>query len=189
MFPAPVFANSQSVNFYRFGSRARIAVACNPALVSLFNGSITQQVSWDYVAQQLTPYAPAYNPVAITGAIWASTGGGQTTYTVGTDLTAVLSAGDFIEVSGIVNSGGTSTTAFNGNWKVLSVTSTTVVVSAPSAATLGTYVSGGSIAAGGGALNVKVLAVQSSNCKTVNYNAATNSATWNNNGACALILL
>lgn len=37
------------------------------------------------------------------------------------------------------------------------------------------------------ALPVKVLQIDTSNCKTVTYDASTGFATWNNNGACALI--
>jgi hypothetical protein len=37
------------------------------------------------------------------------------------------------------------------------------------------------------ALPVKVLKIFASNCKTVSYDPATGFATWNNNGACALI--
>jgi len=52
----PQFAAGSSVNFYRFGSGARIPLRINPALVSLDGGLITQQVTWDYTAQWLTTY-------------------------------------------------------------------------------------------------------------------------------------
>jgi hypothetical protein len=187
--PVPTFGSGQSINFYRFGSGARIAVAMNPALVSLEGGAVGQQVSWDYVNQQLTPYAAAYPATTITGATWASTSGGQVTFTVGTDLTSFLSAGDYIQVSGVVNTGGTGTGIYNGNFAVVSITSTTIVVTYKAASSPGTYASGGTVAAGGGALPAVILQVQPSNCKTVVYNSVTNSATWNNNGAAALIQL
>jgi len=95
--PVPLFATNATLNFYRLGSGARIAVKVDPALVSLEGGLITQQVQWDYTNQKLIAY------------------------TTGT------------------------------------------------------------------ALPVKVLKIFSSNCKTVSYDAGTGFATWDNNGACALI--
>lgn len=95
--PVPLFPSNSTISFYRFGSGARIAVAVDPALVSLEGGLITQQVSWDFVNQKLV----AYDAVA--------------------------------------------------------------------------------------ALPVKVLQIDTSNCKTVSFDIATGFATWDNNGACALI--
>ena len=185
----PTAGSGQSLNFYTLGSRARIAVACDPSLISLRGGEINQQVSWDFTAQELVPYAPAYNAVTITDAVWAATSGGQITFTVGTNLTAVLSAGDDIEVSGIVSTGGAGGT-FNGIWTVVSTTSTTVVVLALAASGYyGTYSSGGTIAANGGALPVTVLDVQPSGCMTVSNSTATGYTNWNFNGACAIIQL
>lgn len=186
--PVPLASGGGQVMYYRLGSRARVAVACAPGLISLRGGPVGAQVSWDFASQQLVPYAPAYNAVTITGAVWALTSGGQTTFTVGTDLTAVLAAGDTIDVSGVVSTGGTGV-GYNGAFVVVSVTSTTVVVTQASASSPGTYSSGGTVAAGGGALNVEVLDVQATNCITVSYNAVTNLATWNYNGSAAVILL
>lgn len=186
--PVQLASSGGQVMYYRIGSGARIAVACAAGLVSLRGGPTNAQVSWDYTNQLLVPYAPAYNAVTITGAVWANTSGGQTTFTVGTDLTTVLAAGSVIDVSGVVSTGG-SGVGFNGNFVVVSVTSTTVVVTQALASTPGTYSSGGTIAAGGGALPVKVLDIQSTNCMTVSYNAVTNLATWNYNGSAAVILI
>jgi hypothetical protein len=52
----PLFSPGMSVNFYRFGSGARIPLRCSASLVSLDGGLITQQVSYDYAAQELVPY-------------------------------------------------------------------------------------------------------------------------------------
>ena len=187
--PVGTAGSGQSINYYPLGSRARIAVACDPSLISLRGGLINAQVSWDFVAQELVPYAPAYSAVTITGAVWASTSGGQITFTVGTNLTTVLSAGDDIDVSGVVSTGGTGG-SFNGIFTVVSTTSTTVVVVALAAAGYyGTYSSGGTIAANGGALPVTVLDVQPTGNMTVSYNALTGYTTWNFNGSCAIIQL
>jgi len=185
--PVPTAGSGQSINYYPLGSRARIAVACDPSLISLRGGLINQQVSWDFTSQMLIPYSGAYPQTTITNAVWASTSGGQTTYTVGTDLTSYINAGDDIEVSGVVNTGGSSTSAFNGMWTVVSITATTIVVSAPASASIGTYASGGVVLAGGGALPVTVLDVQASGCMTVSSTGGI--YTYNYNGACAVIQL
>lgn len=186
--PVPLAASGMGVNFYRLGSNARIAVLCDPALAAQ-GVSIQTQYSWDFTLQMLIPYSAAYAANTITNAVWASTGGGRTTYTVSADPTSFIDAGDDIEVTGVVNTGGASTSAFNGQWKVVSVTSSTIVVAAPAAASIGTYASGGSVAAGGGAVPVKVLDIQVGNCMTVLYDAVTGFATWNRNGSCAIIQL
>ncbi len=187
--PVPLYGGGNTVNFYRLGSGARIALQIDPALVSLDGGLITQQVSWDFVSQRIVQYEPAYAANTITGAVWASTAGGRVTFTVSSDPTSYATAGATIDVSGVVNTGGASTSAFNGAWTVVSSTSTTIVVAAPAAASIGTYASGGSVAGGGGALPVKILKVLPSGCKTVSYDPLTNFATWNGNGACALALI
>lgn len=182
----PVAYSTMEVNFYPLGSRARIAVKCDPGLAALEGGLTNAQVSWDFAAQQLVSYAPAYNAVTITGATWASTAGGQTTYTVGTDLTAVLSAGDAIDVSGVVSTGGTGV-GYNGTRNVVSVDSTHVVVTQAAAASPGTYSSGGTIAAGGGALPVTILEVMTENCQVVDAESSVGNYVWDFDGACAII--
>jgi hypothetical protein len=187
--PVPTSGSGGQVNFYCFGTNARIAVACDPSLASDDGSVIATQFSWDFVNQRLVPYAAAYPATTITGATWASTSGGQTTFTVSTNLTAALSAGDDINVSGVVSTGGTGV-GYNGAFTVVSVSSTTVVVTQVSASSPGTYSSGGTIAAGGGAVPIRaLLKVVPTNSMTVSFNATTNYATWNRNGSAALILL
>lgn len=183
----PLFATGQTINLYRLGTGARIAVKCAPSMSSFDGGLITPLVSWDFVQQQLVPYSVAYAANTITNAVWASTSGGRTTFTVSTDPTSAIDAGDLINVSGVVNTGGSSTSAFNGSFVVVSTTSTTIVVTQAAAASVGTYSSGGTVAAGGGALVVKVLEIQIGGCKTVSYDATTGFATWSNDGNCAVI--
>lgn len=185
--PVPLVNNGGMVNYYRLGSLARICVAIDPALVSLDGTLVNSQVSWDYTAQKIVAYTPAYSAVTISGATWASTSGGQTTFTVGTDLTAVLAAGSTIDVSGVVSTGGTGV-GYNGNFVVVSVPdSTHVVVTQASASSPGTYSSGGTIAAGGGALPAKIDDIQIGNCLVPTYNLATGFCTWNANGSGAVI--
>jgi len=186
--PVGTAGSGQSINYYPLGSRARIAVACDPSLISLRGGLINAQVSWDFTSQQLIPYSGAYSAATITNAVWASTSGGRTTFTVGTDLTSYINAGDDIEVSGVVSTGGTGV-GFNGMFTVVSINSTTIVVTQVAASSPGTYSSGGTVLAGGGALPVTVLDVVPSGCVNVLYSTITGNATWNFNGSCAIIQL
>src|SRR5215813_1272108 len=55
--PVPVVGSGGLVNFYRLGSGARVALAIDPALVTLEGGLITQQVSWDFSAQRIIAFA------------------------------------------------------------------------------------------------------------------------------------
>ena len=55
----------QSVQFARFGSGLRLAVQCDPALVSLDAGAINQQVSWDFTNQKLIAFATTALPVKV----------------------------------------------------------------------------------------------------------------------------
>lgn len=62
--PVPLASQNMLVNFYRLGSNARIAVKCDPALVSLEGAIISQQVSWDFVNQQLIAYSGGVGALA-----------------------------------------------------------------------------------------------------------------------------
>jgi len=55
--PVPTIGSGGLVNFYRLGSLARVALAIDPALVTLEGGLITQQVSWDFSAQRIIAFA------------------------------------------------------------------------------------------------------------------------------------
>lgn len=63
----PLVAIGMGLMFYRLGSGARISVKCDPALVSLLNGVINAQVSWDFTNQMLIPYdsTPGALPVSV----------------------------------------------------------------------------------------------------------------------------
>lgn len=184
--PVPVAASGMSVNFYRLGSLARIALQMDPALITAEGKVITTPLSWDFTAQRLIPYSATYPQGTITGAVWANTLGGQIDYTVSTDLTSYIDAGDDINVANVVSTGAT-TDGYNGNYPVVSISATHIIVAAPRAASPGTYASGGIVKAGGGALPVKVLNVQIGNSMIVAYDPVTGFVTWNRSGACALV--
>jgi hypothetical protein len=63
--PVSSVTKGQGVHFYRLGSKARIALEIDPALVSLEGGAITSQVSWDFVNQKLIAFATTALPVRI----------------------------------------------------------------------------------------------------------------------------
>ncbi len=52
------YGAGMTTSYFRTGSNARIAVQCSAALAAeLDTGSVIQQVSWDFVNQQLIPYS------------------------------------------------------------------------------------------------------------------------------------
>ena len=191
--PVPLAASYMQVMYYRLGSGARIAVQASAALVSLQGGLTNAQVSWDFVNQQLIPYVVAsYAAQAVTSATYTSSTG-IIALTFGTaPFGASIGAGAdgaLISVSGLA---GTGVAPLNGTWAVTGTASSGTVVSVQGPAGLGSLtVTGGTgqLAAGGGALNVQVLDVQSTNCQIVVYNSATGFADWSFTGACALILI
>jgi hypothetical protein len=163
------------VNLYALGSNARIAVACDPALVDLDGGLITQQVSWDFGAQRLIPYVAAYPANVITAATWAA---GVVTLT--TTTAHGVAVGDDFTVAGMTPN------AYNGNFTAVAGTTGSTLKYAlandPGASTVM-----GTLVAGGGALPCKVLNVQIGNSMTVDYDPTTGFATWNRSGSAALI--
>lgn len=51
---APLYSPGMSVNFYRFGSGARIPLPCDASVVALAGSSIVETVYWDVAAYKLT---------------------------------------------------------------------------------------------------------------------------------------
>lgn len=176
---APVYLPGQSVNFYRTGSGARIAVPIDPTLASAIdNGTtpITQQVSWDYTLNQLTLYN-AYEPARTISSITWSGGVATVTTAVAHGYTSGIS----VVIGGAVPAG------YNGEY-VITVTGATTFTY-PLAANPGSETTPGTVAALGGAVPCRILNVNVGNSKTVVWNATTLQATWNVSGSCALILI
>lgn len=183
--PVPLVPSGGLVNFYRLGSEARVAVACDPALAATLRVAgtvpVTQQVSWDFGAQQLSPFNAAWAANVITAASWASTGGGQVTFTTTTSHGVAVGA-DFT-ISGMVPTG------YNGTFKAITGTTGSTLVAAlttnPGAST-----TQGTLVAGGGALGIEgVLDVGIGDSMTVSFNSATGFATWNYAGSTAILRL
>jgi len=175
--PVPLAGNGMLVNFYRFGSNARIPLAIDPSLITLDGNIITQLVSWDFALQRLVPYVAAYPANVITGSTWS---GGQVTFTTTTNHGVAV--GDDFTITGSVPA------AYNGTYTAIAGTATNSLVAALTA-NPGSIVTEGTLVAGGGAVNCRVLDVQSTNNMTVSYDPVTGFATWNRNGACALVLI
>jgi hypothetical protein len=183
----PQIGSNGPVHFYRLGSGIRIAVACAPSLVNLQGQLVTSQVSWDFGAQQLIPYNVAYPANVITAATWAAgtNSKGQLTFTTTTAHTVAV--GEYFMISGMTPAG------YNGTFVAITgTTGSTLVGVAQNAGTIanpGASTVQGTLVAGGGALNVRVLDVDIGNSMTINYDPVTGLSSWNRQGTCAVILL
>jgi hypothetical protein len=181
--PVPLAASGMHVNWYPLGSLARIAVACDPSLVSLRGSSVLPQVSWDFTNQMLVPFLGAQT---ISSGTYNNTTG-LVSLTMAAPQT--FDAGDSITLASLTGTGAFA--SLNGTFTSTLVNGTNVQFLAP--AGLGaSAITGGSLTVGGAAsaaLAVEVLDVQSANCETVSYNPIGEQATWNYNGACAVIAL
>jgi hypothetical protein len=182
--PVPLYGNLMQVNYYPLGSLARIVVAADPSLVSLRGGPIAPQVSWDFTNQLLVPYL---------GTLTVSSGTyNSTTGVISLTMSAAVtfSPGDAVTLASLTGTG-TNLAALQGTWTVLTAAGTAVTLQGP-AGEGSITITGGSATVGGAAdaaLAVKVLDIQTTNCETVVYSSATGFATWNYNGAAALIQL
>ncbi len=191
--PVPLIPSYGMVNFYRLGSGARIAVACDPTLVSLETGLINQNVSWDFNDSILQPYVASGATEAVTSMTWSATNGGQVAVVM-TGAAIYAKVGDLINVSGVTNTGTGAVALINTTQTINTWTdSTHFTFLLPGTSTLwGTF--GGTIVLNVGTvalstIGIQVLEVQIGNSMTVNYNANTGYATWNFAGSTAIILL
>src|SRR5208282_2657547 len=113
--PVPLVGSYGAVHFYRLGSRARIAVAIDPALVSLEGGIETAQVSWDFTLQRLIPGVAAY-PADVFTVLTRALVSGIYVATATTTSSHGVAVGDDFTVSGCVP------TAYNGTWTAITGT-------------------------------------------------------------------
>ena len=182
--PVPLAASGMQVNYYPLGSLARIALACDPAIISLRGTTVvSQSLAWDYTNQLLVPALAAQS--ISSGTYNSTTGLVSLTMTTA----QAFDAGDSITVSGLGGTGAFASLA--GTYTATLVNGTNVQYIA--ATGLGAAaITSGQITIGGAAstlLNVELLEVISTGCETVSYNAATGQASWNYNGACAIVAL
>lgn len=175
--PVPVALNGMNVEFYRLGSNARIAVACDANLVSVEGQLITSQLSWDFVNQQLVPYAAVtvnsgtYNTV--TGAVSLVTAAPHGLLPGDVFIPTLTGTGAFanLNVPQVLTAGTTGTTI-----NFVAATGLTLTITGGTGAT-------------GGILPVRVLQIEIGKSMTVSYNATTGFATWNRSGSAAVILI
>lgn len=189
---APSAGAGMTVPFYRWGSDARISVACDPSLASSLAGNATStQVSWDFNNQVLTPYDASTATVTISSMTptYNSTTGIYTIAIVTAAAANVAAVGDYINISGATNTGTGGAALVNGNFQLTAFTDNqhfSIQVAAASGA-IGTIGGSPVINEGTGALPVKVLGINT-NSKIISYNAASNLVNWTT-GATALILI
>ncbi len=174
---APVFVNKQTIHYYRFGSRARIPLAVDPALVSQLIGQpINTQVSWDFNSQRIVPFVPVTPAETITVATWAA---GVATIT--TSAAHGYVAGDDIVITGVTPAG------YNGSVTVVSVPTTTTLTYNLATNPGGAGTAFGQIGAGGGILPVKLLDLQASNSYVYAIDPVTGAYIWNRQGSTVLV--
>lgn len=187
--PVPQQISGGLVNFYRWGSGARIALQLNSAVASSYQGDIINTpISWDYYNEQLTTQA-----TITTATITASSGitvnvDGSVTFV--TSVATGLRVGDVLTITGFT--GGTAA-LFNTSFIVAAVTNTGATLqTTPLGVPLGTAIPSGTgtIATGvTAALPLKVLEVDVGNSFVPVYNATTGFLTWNRSGTAAVVLL
>lgn len=182
--PVPLVGSYGQVMFYRLGSGARIAVAADPALSSLGGNVITQAVEWDFINQRLIP---STGTLTISSGTYNNTTG-VITLTMSAPIT--FGVGDAITLSSLTGTGAYA--SLNGTYTTAAGTTGSTVVLNGTAGVGASTITGGSAVLGSGsssALPIKVLRFYSSNCMTVSYDSLTGFATWNRNGAAAVILI
>jgi hypothetical protein len=180
--PVPLAGIYGQVMSYALGSRARIAVECDPVLIDLRGGPIGAQVSWDFVNQLLVPFV---GTLTISSGTYNNTTG-VVTLTMSAPI--VFGPGDAIVVSSLTGTGAFA--SLNGTFTALAGTTGSTVVYNPGAGLGAATITGGSLTLGSGAssaLPVKVLDVQATNCVTVSYDPVTGFATWNYAGSACVI--
>lgn len=191
--PVPQAPSYGQVNYYRLGSKARIAVAASPALVSLQGGLTTAQVSWDFVNQQLIPYQATYTSASVQSATYTSSTGILAVTFASAPASATPTVGAYFSLSGLTTSAGSASNV-NGDFPLVSSGSAGAVLNLQATPGLGTITingSTGTLAAGGGALACQVLDIQTTNCQTVAAGTGNYAGgyVWNFNGSAALILI
>jgi hypothetical protein len=187
--PVPLALSRMLVNFYRLGSGARIAVACDPSLVNLEGNVITQNVSWDFNNQCLQPYVASGGTESVTSMTWSSTNGGQVAVVMGS--ASIYGLGDTITVAGATNTGTGAVSLINAPHVINTWTdSTHFTFLLPGDSSIWGTIGGTiTLVRGVGALPVKVLEVNVGNSMTVVRDPVTGFVTWNRSGTCAVILI
>lgn len=182
----PLCASGEVAHYFRMGSNARIPVRASAELVAIAQsqtangGPITTQVSWDFARGQLIPYNAGVSDLAIASIAITGTASPYTV-TVTTSSAHGLASGDIVTIAGV------TPTAYNGVYSV-TVTSTTAftytLTTNPGTAT----VTSGTVSASGGALNVRVLDVLTSNCDIIDFDPTSGDIAWKLDAAAVILI-
>ncbi len=188
----PTLQSGMTAMFYRLGSGARIPVACDPGLIGLDGGLITQQVSWDFNNQRLQAYVASAATVSVTSmtATYSASLGGETVAIVCAAASDVQAVGDAINISGATNAGTGGNTVVNGNFIVTAFTDNenfSIFIPTANTGVITTIAGTIVLNQGIGALACKILNVAVGNSRTVVWDPVNLVANWNNAGTCALI--
>lgn len=179
--PVPTAGSLQQVNYYPLGCLQRLIVACDPTLADLRGANTSPQVSWDFTNQLLVPYI---GTLTISSGTYNNTTG---VVTLVMSASVGFDAGDSIVISSLTGTGAYA--SLNGTFTALTASGTSVTYNAGAGLGAST-ITGGSLTVGGSAdaaLPVEVLDIETTNCEVVSYSTATGFATWNYNGAAAVI--
>lgn len=179
--PVPLMPQGGACTFYRLGSGARIAVKCDPTLVSLEGAIINPAVSWDFVNQILVP---EIGTLTISSGTYNSTTG---VIVLTLSASAGFGPGPAATISSLTGTGAYA--SLNGTYTVTAVSGVTVTLAGTAGAGAAT-ITGGSLVLGSGAssaLDVSVLEFDIGNSMTVSYDTSTGYATWVRSGNCAII--
>lgn len=182
--PVPLVYSGGQVNFYQFGSGARIPVAMDASLVNLEGNVITTQVSWDFTNQILQPYDAATATFAISSAVWSATNGGQIAITT---AAVPFGVGDTVSITGATNTGSGGAAAINTSFVISALaSSTSLTLAAPAAVGVFGTIGGSPVfSVGIGALPVRVVQVEIGKSMVVNFNPISGIATWTRSGPTA----
>ena len=196
----PLVGTYGQVNFYRTGSGARIAVACDPNLVTTEGVPINKAAtwSWNWLGGFLQTYDASTPTYAVTSLTYSAANGGQIAVVMGVADPNITQVGDIVWISGATTGGTGGNAAVNGAFVVNTWTSTSAFTVAATnsggAAYYGTIagtilLNEGTGDAAATPVFLRVLEVQVGNSFTVNYNSITGFATWNQTGSTAIILV
>lgn len=191
----PCGVPGMTVPFYRLGSGARIAVRCDPSLISFAAHSVVMgatDLTWAFTdGGLLAPYVGAASE-AVTSMTWSTTNGGQVAVVM-TAASTVGAVGDVIHVNGVTNTGTGAVALINTDHVVNTWTDNQhfTFLLPGTAAEWGTFA--GTITlvttATGLPVTIRLLSVHVGNCKVVQRNETTGFVTWDDTGSCAIILL
>ena len=177
----PLAVSGGQVNFFRLGSKARIAVACDPSLAAYAGANnINIGVAWDYVNQILIPVSGS---IGISSATYNS-GTGVLTLVLASAPSPALSPGDTVTIASVT---GTGASFVNGVQTVLTNVTTTVTIQLATSLSISGLGGSGTLTTGPALSGVSLLDVNIGNSMTVVYSAGTGFANWNRSGNAAII--